>query len=367
MTGLPEVSFPLAFMAGLISFISPCCLPLIPAYIGYMSARAAAVSETSTAASGVVAMRAPGTVTLSLNRLTMLLHGVMFVLGFTLIFVTFGILTNSVISPLRAASYNIQITLAQVGGLLVIFFGLHFLGVTGWALRQLTARVAWEDTGSLGKSIQTGLEKVQTALYSDTRRQMNVRNPYGYLGTALLGIVFAAGWSPCIGPVLGTILTLAATASAPTSQIALLMTAYSLGLGVPFLLATVALDRLRPLLRVLQRRMRLIEIVGGLFLVFIGYLLLTNQFATLNRFGSGLVEFSANVEECSLYVLRGRIPASEFGRCMAEGRQYEPPPQQQSYYAPLRSPLDQAGLKLPAALPINRYGMFDSVESVDAM
>lgn len=372
-----NVTVGLAFLAGFLSFISPCVLPLIPAYIGYLSGRAttqvsrelanggsaagsgasgvsgaaplATVSTVSTVSAmnsaGLTGMSGMGSmsniggigpggvatatfgvstpaVPTTTSRLGTFVHGVFFVLGFTLVFVVFGLLTNASLQFLRARTYDFQNLIARIGGLLVIFFGLHVMGLSGWVLRMLQTRVDWESMGGTGKAIVGGLERIQLMLYGDTRRQMNPRNNYGYLGSALMGVIFAAGWTPCVGPIYGSILTLAA-AKDSWSQAGVLLLAYSLGLGVPFLLTAAALDRMRGLLKRLQKQMRAIELISGVFLILIGYLLFTGRLAELAQVGGGFADFTYNLEECVTGIFRGNVPAGDFGTCMNLGPNYK--------------------------------------------
>jgi cytochrome c-type biogenesis protein len=227
-----------AFAAGAISFLSPCVLPLVPGYVSYIAGRSVAVQ----AGSGVaVAERLPA-VGLSLC----------FVLGFSTVFVLLG---ASATALGRALNYY-QIWVQRVGGILVILFGLLCLGVAPISLLR-ERRVHWE------------------------------RKPVGYLGSALVGMTFAAGWTPCIGPVLGGILGLAAT-STEVGQGMLLLAVYSAGLALPFLLAAVAVEsflgwfqRFRPLLPWVMR-------VSGVMLIAVGLLLVTGEFTRLAGWLQGL-------------------------------------------------------------------------------
>ncbi|MEP7287183.1 MAG: cytochrome c biogenesis protein CcdA [Chloroflexota bacterium] len=343
MDAANSVTFGLAFVAGFLSFISPCVLPLLPAYISYLGARA--VMEI-TPITSVAPMSTGGVSTVGLvggmggvaaaapvvrsKRLGTFVHGLFFVAGFTFVFVTFGILGNVGIQLIRAGSYNLQIWITRIGGLLIIFFGLHVLGFTGWTLRKLISLFSGQEHyDGLAGAILNGLERIQALLYGDTRQQMNPRNGYGYAGSALMGVIFAAGWTPCVGPIYGAILTMAATISKTNAwtQPAILLFAYSLGLGLPFLIAALALDRMRGLLKRLQRQMRLIEIVTGVFLITVGFLLLTDQFTYLNQAASGIADFSYNLEECTIGVLRNQIPAGDYGACMKLGTDYKDAPQ----------------------------------------
>jgi cytochrome c biogenesis protein CcdA/peroxiredoxin len=241
---------------------------------------------------------------------------VFFVLGFTLIFVVFGIITNTGALALRRASIDAQNLLRQVGGLIVIFFGLHLLGVTAWLLRKAATALP-----AGGQKLVSG---VQMALYGDTRRQMNPRSPYGYLGSSLMGMVFAAGWSPCIGPILGSILLVAINASSGTSyaEATALLISYSLGLGVPFLLAAAALDSMRGLMKRLQRQMRLVEVVSGVFLIIVGVMLYTGTLVAISQAGGNLALFSYNLEACGTGLVQGKYPLSDMGECLQVGPNY---------------------------------------------
>lgn len=320
---LSDISIGIAFLAGVLSFISPCVLPLIPAYIGYLTARA----------SGQAALEAQGGAALSLsraNRLAVFLHGVAFVLGFTLIFVGFGMLISGGFSlivgretaaVIGGGARDLQTVLAQAGGVIVIFFGLHVMGATGWALRRLVYDVNWTGLGKLGAALKGFFERLLSWLYADTRRHVDPRNPYGFLGSTLMGMVFAAGWSPCIGPILGSILTVSLSANSSGEWWAAggMLLVYSLGLGVPFLIAAVAIDQTRGLMKRLQKRMRLIEALSGVFLILVGYLLLSGELARLANVGGGIADFTYNLQECTVSAFRGEIAWGEHGACMGAG------------------------------------------------
>jgi cytochrome c-type biogenesis protein len=310
------VTVGLAFLAGFLSFISPCVLPLVPTYVGYLGARTtkqvslelAAVGAGGAGQSAMLAQK---------NRLSVLLHGVFFVGGFTIIFVLFGLLGSAALQLLRGSDYD------KIAGTLVIFFGLHVMGVWGWLLRMLITRVDWNSFGRVGRSICHGLERIQGILYSDTRRQMNPRNAYGYAGSSLLGMLFAAGWTPCIGPIFGSILMLVANGHS-MGLAAVLLLSYSLGLGIPFLLTAVALDQARGLMKRLQRHMRLIEVTSGAFLIILGYLVFSGQMRSLAQVGSGgFADFSANLEPCVTGVLQGQFGVGDFGTCLNLGPNFK--------------------------------------------
>lgn len=232
-----DVSIALAFAAGLLSFVTPCVLALVPVYLAFIG-DAAAVSGPGQEATAV--------------RGTVLPQALLFVTGFTAVFVLLG----TSVGLLGSALFRVQ-EVRQVAGLLVIALGVLTTGVFGPVLDR----------------VRIGLD----ASLLPTARS----------GRALaLGALVAVGWTPCIGPVLGAILTMgASTGSAPIA--ALLLVAYSAGLAVPFLAAAVALPRLRPLLDALRRHHRAVQVLSGMLIVGIGVLIYLNAFATL----SGLFTF----------------------------------------------------------------------------
>ena len=300
---MDNVSIGLALAAGLLSFISPCVLPLVPAYIGYMGGR------LTHQVSRQQATGAPATVSLAL-RLQMLLHGTAFVLGFTAVFVLIGLLTTALSSVAGQYVGAFTEALGRIGGLVIIFFGLQFMGLLPRLFTWLQAkrRAPLLDSRLFSAAIALGagallywallepsqlallalalpalamawggaftqparfwvalLARLQGMLYSDTRADIS-RGREGLAGSAFMGVVFSAGWTPCIGPLLGTILTVAATAGASGGAIAqgmLLLAAYSIGLGIPFLITAVLMDGARGALRRLQRHMRKVELVSG--------------------------------------------------------------------------------------------------------
>lgn len=241
-----SVTLPLAFLAGVVSFISPCVLPLVPAYIGYLTGQAAsAASALAVAGAGGDA----GTVSRP-SRWAVFLHGVFFVVGFGLIFVLLGI-TAGAIGQLGRQFLQATDWILRIGGLLIIVLGLHTMGVI---------RVPF--------------------LYYDTRRQERPKHELGFLGSLFMGVTFSAGWSPCLGPILAAMLTLGASTGS-AGRAAVLLTAYALGLGIPFLLTALLLDQATAHLRRLQKRMRIIEIASGMLLIIVGVLVFSG---TLQRF-----------------------------------------------------------------------------------
>ncbi len=215
-----------AFVAGLLSFLSPCVLPLVPSYIGFLTG-----------------MSLPE---MSGRRRAALGHALLFVLGFSLVFVVLG---ASATALGRALNYY-QLWLQRIGGVLIIGFGLVCLGV------------------------------IKVGFLTQERRLQVERKPVGYLGSALVGMAFGAGWTPCIGPVLGAILGLAAT-SQDLSRGMLLLGAYSAGLAVPFLLAAVALDSFLEWFQRFRQYLPWVMRVSGILLIFVGILMVTGEFTRL--------------------------------------------------------------------------------------
>lgn len=234
-----DVSILIAFSAGLLSFISPCVLPLVPSYITYITG--VSFKELSEGGS-------KGRV-----RWLTVSHSLLFIAGFSLVFVLMG----ASASYLGQVLIQYQTWIMRVGGILIIILGIHFTGLISIPFLQM-----------------------------EKRFELN-KKPLGYLGSFLVGIVFAAGWTPCVGPILSTILLYASTAKSFTTGITLLA-AYSLGLGVPFFLASLAFSSFLAAFDRIKRYMRVIMAVSGVFLILIGILLLTDLFTTLNNYLNAL-------------------------------------------------------------------------------
>lgn len=220
-----DVSIPLAFFAGLVSFLSPCVLPLVPGYLSYMSGMTVGEAGDATARR---------TVTVALA----------FVGGFTAVFVAFGA-TATVLGEFLLTNKDI---LARAGGVLIIVMGLIFMGAI---------KIPW--------------------LYREAR--FHPTPEAGVWGSVVLGGAFAFGWSPCIGATLGAVLTMAAgrADSGGPAQGALLLAIYSLGLGVPFILAGLGVSRLTGVLARIRKHIRTINLISGAILVLVGILFVTNQ------------------------------------------------------------------------------------------
>lgn len=229
-----NVTVGLAFLAGLASFLSPCVLALVPAYIGYLGGRT---------------VTAGGQVTT--DRWSTFSHGVAFVIGFSAVFILLG----AAASVVGALLYDLRIWIARIGGVVVIIFGLHTMGVITIPF-----------------------------LDYDTRRQVNPDPRLGYLSSGLMGVFFSAGWAPCVGPVLGAVLTLALN-SAQLQLGVILLTAYSAGLAIPFLIAALGIGKFAQIMRRYSRAIQYLAIGTGVLLVILGVMLLTGTLERLAQFG----------------------------------------------------------------------------------
>ncbi|NWF65137.1 MAG: sulfite exporter TauE/SafE family protein [Chloroflexi bacterium] len=230
-----QITVWLAMLAGLASFLSPCVFSLVPAYVGYLSGIAAGDASQS---------EKP-------KRWLTFSHGLAFVLGFSVVFVALGVMASFAGSLL----YSLRYWLAKIGGIVVIIFGLHMIGVFHIPF-----------------------------LSYDTRVQKAPDPKLGYLSSAMMGVFFSAGWSPCVGPVLGAILTLAINGGS-VSQGATLLSFYSAGLAIPFLIAALGIGWVTATLRKYNKVMRYVEIGMGVILVVIGIMLFTGTFETIAQQG----------------------------------------------------------------------------------
>lgn len=240
-----NLSLLIAFGAGVLSFASPCCLPLVPAYVGYM-----------VGASGAT------------DRRRSFFHGLAFVAGFTLVFVAFW----ASIGAIGYALADNAKYLRQVGGIVLIVFGLQVAGV-------INVRALWRDTRPMpafGGAMAGG---GTMTFGGGPGAGMRVEAP-GYGRSLLFGVVFAAGWSPCIGPILGGILGLATTTQS-VAQGTVLLLAYAAGLAVPFLAVAMGATWLARRLGWVGRHHRAVSLVSGAMLVGLGFLMATNLLARL--------------------------------------------------------------------------------------
>lgn len=233
MPGLEvNVSFGLAFLAGLVSFLSPCVLPVVPGYITFVSG--VTLEDLASGDVRAARLRATG-------------HALLFALGFGIVFMTLGLAASS----LGVAIAQWLPTLTRVGGVVILLFGLHLLGVF--------ARLPF--------------------LQREYRVQLANR-PAGWLGSVGVGIAFGAGWTPCIGPVLGSILLFAGIETTATEG-ALLLATYGLGLAVPFVGSAIAFNWFLAGAARMKRWLPWIERGTGTLLVVVGLMMVTGHFATL--------------------------------------------------------------------------------------
>ena len=230
---ISQVTVGLAFLAGLASFLSPCVFSLVPAYVGYLGGRAA------------------GGEVVESNRFVTFTHGLAFVLGFSFVFVTLGVAT----SAFGGLLFDLRFVLSKVGGIVVIIFGLHMIGVF---------RIPF--------------------LEYDTRVQKLPDRKWGYFSSALMGVFFSAGWAPCVGPVLGAILTLALNGGSVSTGVSLL-SAYSAGLAIPFLIAALGVSWVSITLRKYDKVMHYVEVAMGVVLVIIGFMLFAGIFERIAQAG----------------------------------------------------------------------------------
>jgi cytochrome c-type biogenesis protein len=239
MTGLP---LPIAaFLAGLVSFLSPCVLPLVPGYVSLISG--VGVEQLKTQESQLLRK--------------VMLNSIAFIFGFSVVFIALGAVATEVSQML--ARY--RSTLAQVAGVVIILFGLHL----------------------------TGIFKIK-ALYTDARLH-SVKGGSTAWGAFVIGFAFAFGWTPCVGPVLTVILTFAAAQDSITKGVALLAI-YSMGLAVPFLLTALGVERFLKFYSRFRAHMHAIEVASGALLVVLGVLLVIGRFTIISNYLSFLNRFA---------------------------------------------------------------------------
>ena len=230
-----QISISIAFLAGLVSFLSPCVLPLVPIYLAQLV--------------GQSVYQSAGTRREISTRLTTFLHAATFVCGFTLTFVALGA-TASALGGFLSAN---QVLLRRIGGIILVILGLHLSGILKLPL-----------------------------LYQQKRFEFHPERP-GYPASLLIGIIFAIAWTPCIGPITAAVLTMAANAATLRIGVVLLL-AYSLGLGVPFLLLGLGLNWLSRLLKALKPYLGKIEIGTGILMIALGVVVFFNMLIYLNQY-----------------------------------------------------------------------------------
>lgn len=223
-----EIGLGLAFIAGLASFLAPCVLPLVPAYLSYLTG-----------------FTVSGTGSDPKERMTIVSHAVFFVLGFSIIFIILGMAANTIGRFIRGD------VLRYIGGIIIIIFGLNLMEVLHLSFLEQDAKLKWQ-----------------------------VRNRWGFISSLLVGMVFAAGWTPCVGPVLSTILVLSAKEDSIMRGV-LLLTAYSAGVGLPFIAAGFLLERFRGFVKKLNPYLGTIQKVAGIIIVVVGIIVITDSFTII--------------------------------------------------------------------------------------
>lgn len=238
---MESVSLLAAFVAGLLSFVSPCVLPLIPGYLSFVSG--VTLEEMRGAAGAAPTGPAPGA------RRKTLIASLAFVAGFSLVFVSLGASATAI------GQFVMQrlTVLGKVAGIVIIIFGLHTMGVL---------KIGW--------------------LYAEKRLQ-TTQKPAGMVGAMLVGVAFAFGWTPCIGPILAAILAVAASQES-VGQGVRLLAAYSLGLGIPFIATSLAINQFFAAFARIRRHYHAIEIASGALLVAVGVLIFTNRFTIIAQY-----------------------------------------------------------------------------------
>ena len=233
-----------AFIAGLLTFLAPCTLPLVPAYLGFISG--VSTDDLKDPAKAKAARR------------KIFLNGVFFIFGFSIVFIVFGTLAGLIGQEL----VPFRIWLTRLGGILVILFGLFMLGFFKLPFLQVDKRMKVPSFLTIGKPTSS----------------------------LAIGSAFAFGWTPCVGPILGSILLLASTQTTAL-QGAFLLTVFSAGLAIPFLLVAIGFSHATKYIEKISVYLKWVSIVGGVFLILLGFLLLTNNFSLLIQYGFQIFDF----------------------------------------------------------------------------
>jgi cytochrome c-type biogenesis protein len=236
MDAISQISLFAAFSAGLLSFISPCVLPLVPSYLSYITGLSvenlAKVEERERFKSAI------------------LLNALLFIAGFSTVFIAFG----ASASLIGQVLYEYQDIIRKIGGILIIIFGLYLLGI------------------------------LKLNIFMTERRLVHFESrPVGYLGSFLIGTAFAAGWTPCVGPVLGTILAYASTTESMSGGV-MLLSAYSFGLGLPFFLTAFGMDTFLSYFKSLRTYLGGVSFVSGGLLVLVGLMIFTDSVTLFTSF-----------------------------------------------------------------------------------
>ena len=234
---MSEITLAVAVIAGLASFVAPCILPMIPAFLAYISGTT--LSELN---------QKNGSSTVTINRTNIVLNSVFFVIGFSVVFSTLGVIINSILST---SAGELVEGLNQVAGIIIVGFGIFLL-------------------------LSTKINKLNME-----KKFFPKSSKSSYPMSFVFGLAFAVGWTPCVGPILGTILTLAATTPSVAFNLLLL---YSLGLGIPFILIGVFFSRATRVIRSMSKHLKYYNVFLGGFIILLGILVFTNQLAYIANF-----------------------------------------------------------------------------------
>lgn len=236
----PDINLWIAFSAGFLSFFSPCVLPLIPSYITYITGLSFGQLQESHPTNKV--------------RMTVLVHSLAFVFGFSAVFISLGALAGVASATFQSIMQNGQIWLQRAGGVLIFMFGVHMTGLFHFGV-----------------------------LLGDKRVQIH-NKPSGLLGTFIVGLAFAAGWTPCIGPILGAILAMAVGTSESTSRCVLLLAAYAAGLGIPFIISGLLFHGFLGFFKRFRGQIRRMEVLTGALMMVVGILLASGLLGSMSEF-----------------------------------------------------------------------------------
>jgi len=236
----PDLTIWIALSAGILSFASPCVLPLIPSYITYITGLSFQQLQESHPGAKV--------------RLTILFHSLAFIAGFSTVFISLGALAGFASSTFQTFMHEGLVWIERIGGLLIFLFGVHLTGLFHFGV-----------------------------LLGEKRVHLH-RKPSGFIGTFIVGIAFAAGWTPCIGPILGSILAMAAGTTNDPVRGVVLLTFYSAGLGIPFLLAGLMFHWFLDFFNRFRKHIKLMEIITGVLLMIVGAMLFFDYFSRLSMY-----------------------------------------------------------------------------------
>lgn len=235
-----EITLGIAFSAGLVSFFSPCVLPLIPSFITYITGLSFQQLQQAHPGGRI--------------RLQVAGHCLLFIAGFSVVYTSMGVLAGMISGGMYDSLQEGLWWIQKIGGVLVFLFGVHLSGLFHFGILLGEKRIRIHD------------------------------KPAGYFGSFLVGLAFAAGWTPCIGPILGAVLAMAAGSSGGAGRGGLLLAAYSAGLGIPFLFSGLLLHTFLAFFKRFRKYIRLVELATGIMLMLVGVMLFFNWFSVLTGY-----------------------------------------------------------------------------------